>query len=251
MIEVEEKKIFLTISIPTYNRAKNLCKLLDSLFDVIETNTLNKKIGIFVSNNASSDNTHEILENVSIRFDAKGIRFEFQSLNENIGSSKNVLQTFEKPNSEYIWWFADDDNIYSKDIPKLINELEEYKPNVCNIGFMQPPFSTRNPKYAQNMHGFYENNEYVHEVISTKLTSIIVKKSIVNIFDEKEAASSLWPQVYIILPTILTEGKYYIFSSNIAGSDDNYLDIRYPPSAFYELVKIKEKIYEQSKTIQK
>lgn len=51
----------IDILIPTYNRADNLKKNLDILFDTVIKNNLDGWINIIVSDNSSSDNTNEIL----------------------------------------------------------------------------------------------------------------------------------------------------------------------------------------------
>ena len=155
----------------------------------------------------------------------------------------NVLETLKRPKSKYIWWFSDDDEVLPDFMERLLFELDEHKPNVCNVGFLQSPYTEKTPRYGRDIHGFYSDIHTIHEVMSTKLSSIIVKKNGFTFPSEKEVLKSLWPQVLIILPLILTTKSYYIFSCNMAGSDSNYLDIRYPPSAFYDLIVIKRDIY--------
>jgi glycosyltransferase involved in cell wall biosynthesis len=235
--------MFLTISIPTYNRSKHLYKLLESLLSIINNSSQKNRIGVFVSNNASTDDTIDTLSYFSEKYSALGLEFNFNTLSRNMGSGVNVLETLKRPKSKYIWWFSDDDEVLPDFMERLLFELDEHKPNVCNVGFLQSPYTEKTPRYGRDIHGFYSDIHTIHEVMSTKLSSIIVKKNGFTFPSEKEVLKSLWPQVLIILPLILTTKSYYIFSCNMAGSDSNYLDIRYPPSAFYDLIVIKRDIY--------
>jgi len=235
--------MFLTISIPTYNRSKHLHKLLESLLGIISNSSQKNRIGVFVSNNASTDDTIGVLSYFNEKYSALGLEFGFNTLPCNMGSGVNVLETFKKPKSEYIWWFSDDDEVLPDFLERLLFELDKYRPSVCNVGFLQPPYTEKTPRYGRDIHGFYGDIHSVHEIMSTKLSSIIVKKSGFRFPSEKEVLKTLWPQVLIILPLILVTKSYYIFSYNMARSDSNYLDIRYPPSAFYDLTVIKRDIY--------
>lgn len=169
--------------------------------------------------------------------------FCFISQKVNIGPSANILETLLEPVSHYIWWFSDHDEVLGEYLDKLVDELVEYKPDVCNVGFLQLPYTVESPKYNEDDHGFYNDITTAHEVMSTKLTSVIIRKQAVEEINRQEIFESHWPQVLIILPLILTGKKYYIFSHNLAKADKEYLNLRYPPSALYELTGEKRKIY--------
>lgn len=237
--------MFLTISIPTYNRSKKLHKLLDSLLEVMSALSHKNKVGVFVSNNASTDDTGVLLSYFEKKYHAKGVGFSFITQKVNIGASANVIETLLEPVSEYVWWFADHDEVLSEYLDKLVDELDEHKPDVCNVGFLQPPYTVESPKYNEADHGFFSDISRAHEVISTKLTSVIIRKQALEVINKQELSASYWPHVLIFLALILTGKKYYIFSYNLARADKTFLDIRYPPSAFYELSKEKEKVYRQ------
>jgi glycosyltransferase involved in cell wall biosynthesis len=235
--------MFLTISIPTYNRSEKLHKLLDGLLEAIKNSIHKDKVGVFVSNNASTDNTENVLSSFKKKYHAAGVEFFFLSQKVNIGASANVVEALLEPVSQYVWWFSDHDQILAEYFDKFIDELVKYTPDACNIGYLQPPYTVETPRYNELDHGFFNDVSRAHEVMSTKLTSVVVRKQAIELIDKEELSRSNWPHVLIFLPIILTGKKYYIFSYNLAKSEESYLDIRYPPSAFYELSMEKKKVY--------
>jgi len=215
------------------------------MVDTIKASRYANKIGVYVSDNASNDGTKEILDEMYKLYKLSSISFDYQILKNNVGFGGNVIETLNKPDSEYIWWCSDRDLICLDKIDVLISELLMFKPNVCSVGTIQPPYTEENPRYDTSMHGYYNNTELVHEVFSTKLSSLIVKKSQAKDFDYDAVSKSLWAHVLIALPIILKTKSYYIFSQNMASVnlEKNYLHLRYMPSAFFDLQELKRDIY--------
>ena len=59
---------FITFSIPTYNRGNKLFLLLSILLTEIKNSKYKDEIGVFISNNGSTDNTKEVIINFKKQF---------------------------------------------------------------------------------------------------------------------------------------------------------------------------------------
>jgi glycosyltransferase involved in cell wall biosynthesis len=94
---------FLTISIPTYNRGFYLSQLLDSILD---NQLLHLGVRVYVSDNASTDDTGIILDSFYKKFPAL---LTYNIANDNLGADANYLKCLTVPSSKYIWLFGSDD----------------------------------------------------------------------------------------------------------------------------------------------
>lgn len=84
-----------------------------------------EKIEILISDNCSTDNTQEIVEN-AIRggFQCTYIRNE-----KNLGMDGNFVSCFRKASAKYVWLLGDDDVIIVESLIKIVRKLE-----TCNYG---------------------------------------------------------------------------------------------------------------------
>ena len=93
----------ISICIPTYNRSSYLDTCLEKVFS--ETKECEHLVDILVSDNASVDNTKDIVDKYrSLGLDVKYFRQE-----KNLGTEKNFLSLYEKVETEYFWLLSDDD----------------------------------------------------------------------------------------------------------------------------------------------
>ncbi|MEM3192038.1 MAG: glycosyltransferase family 2 protein, partial [Candidatus Parvarchaeota archaeon] len=106
----------LGIYIPTYNRAMYLEKLLDSI--VTEASSFN--IPIFISDNASNDQTMSVVE----KFKSVYKSIEYVRNEYNIGPYENILKVMKAAKTEYVWVIGDDDAIKDGGIAAVVGELK-------------------------------------------------------------------------------------------------------------------------------
>lgn len=104
----------LSICIPTYNRAEYLKATLASIVD-----QANENIEIVVSDNASNDETLEVVEYFRKRHSAL-VYFRHP---ENIGADKNYLKVIEIATGEYCWLFGSDDLMLPGAIATIMTEI--------------------------------------------------------------------------------------------------------------------------------
>jgi abequosyltransferase len=109
-------KPLLSICIPTYNRAAFLGVCLESLahldtryWEVVE---------LIVSDNASTDNTREIIERYQ-----QSIPLRYFRNASNIGAERNIFAAAGHGSAEYVWVFGDDDEFEEASISSAIQHI--------------------------------------------------------------------------------------------------------------------------------
>jgi hypothetical protein len=98
-----------TIGIPTYNRADFLDRSLQ-----LACNQTWNDVEVLVSDNASTDNTPEVVRSY-------GERVRYQRNSENIGMWANLIRVAEMATGEYFSWLQDDDLIHCDFARRAIN----------------------------------------------------------------------------------------------------------------------------------
>ncbi len=116
----------LTIAIPTYNRSKYLERLLTSL---AEQGEFKSEIEIIVSDNASPDETSEVVD----RFKSNGLTIRYLRNESNIGPDANFLQCYEAANGKYVWIFGDDDFIKPGGIATVLSHLRGHEYDLVHV----------------------------------------------------------------------------------------------------------------------
>lgn len=106
MLLIPGKRILmLSICIPTYNRASRLQLCLQSI--EAASIGIDQSFEVLVSNNASTDNTSEILRNWS--FKNPRISFKVVSNQSNLGAYYNITRIIEQAAGSKLFWLTDDD----------------------------------------------------------------------------------------------------------------------------------------------
>ena len=113
----------LSITIPTWNRAKTLEKALGKLMPQLIKH--GQSIELIISDNHSSDHTRSVIENVINSNTSLNIRSYYQSTNT--GFYGNFKKCKELANGKYIWILSDDDFIQENVIDTILNTLSEKK----------------------------------------------------------------------------------------------------------------------------
>lgn len=105
----------LSICIPTYNRAKYLG---DTLASIIQQAT--EEVEIVISDNASSDNTADLVNKYLKIFPA----ITYYRHPENVGADRNYLKVVELATGDYCWLFGSDDVMKEYAIAKVLSEIK-------------------------------------------------------------------------------------------------------------------------------
>lgn len=98
------KQPLLSICIPTWNRSKILSISLTSFREQL-TSIDSSEIEIFVSDNASDDDTPQVVQS----FIDQGLPITYNRNPENVGASGNFIKCMQWASGKYIWLLGDDD----------------------------------------------------------------------------------------------------------------------------------------------
>ncbi|MDR1451315.1 MAG: glycosyltransferase [Helicobacteraceae bacterium] len=102
----------LSIAVPTFNRAAVWKELLPELIDQCRPH----KIAIYISDNASEDDTQEVIAAAQ-----KDYPYIYYSRNEkNLGCDMNFEKVLKTPDTKYVWFKGDDDRVINNGIEKVL-----------------------------------------------------------------------------------------------------------------------------------
>lgn len=107
----------LSICIPTYNRAEILCDALDHLIPLVSR----WGIAIYVSDNASSDETLSVVAQAKARYPQVFLHRNAQ----NIGMDRNFEVALRLARTDYVWLLGDDDRIHHNALEEVLSRLGE------------------------------------------------------------------------------------------------------------------------------
>lgn len=122
-------KPFLSVCIPTFNRAGFLRECLASLCQDGVDKTM---FEVVVSDNGSSDSTVAVLEEFS---NILPLRYVVQS--ENIGMDRNFDAVVALAQGEYCWLLGSDDAVESYGLQKLMGALRAERTDILHFGYVQ------------------------------------------------------------------------------------------------------------------
>ncbi|WP_457623731.1 glycosyltransferase family 2 protein [Persephonella sp.] len=115
------EKPVLSVCIPTYNRGEFLDKTIESVVKQIKELGLNNQVEICISDNASTDNTEEV---VNRWLNEKDIRIVYHKNQTNLGADRNFIKVIDIANGEYCWFLGSDDIAKEDSISIILNHIE-------------------------------------------------------------------------------------------------------------------------------
>lgn len=194
----------LTVAIPTYNRCNYLVECIESILEQITD-----EVDIVVSDNASTDETIEIMQ--------KYRDYEFIHYcrnNRNLGMDGNFLNCINKSNGEFIHLMSDDDIMLPGTITAIINCINNTNPdfihmNSCSfIGKYNGIENCSTPRFNMEENLVTKNKNLFLKMTGTYITylsSLVLKKELVNqIFNPEQFLGTFFLQSHVALLT--TEG---------------------------------------------
>lgn len=97
----------LSLAVPTFNRVAYLSELIASVErELVRTPELATRVGIVVSDNASTDTTRELCLAASSRLTAT---LQYRRSATNVGGPANLVEAMRSATGEYVMYVGDDD----------------------------------------------------------------------------------------------------------------------------------------------
>ena len=115
------EEILLTVSIPTFNRSKELHTQLHDIHLILSDTKISENIEILVSDNSSTDLTPNVVKDFSLI--DKAYKFTSIRSKENLGSDANFMSSILNASGRFVWIMSDDDKIHEDAIQYLYKVL--------------------------------------------------------------------------------------------------------------------------------
>jgi len=149
-----ENTPILSICIPTYNRAKFLYSCLASIFTQIDGNL---NVEIIVSNNNSTDNTNEVIQEFT-----KNSNFRYYTQQENLGAIKNILKLVnEYAKGDFCWIIGDDDFLLQGSLKAILELIASQKDKV---DYFYASVNVFDISLYNNYNGRFDTTQYNNSV---------------------------------------------------------------------------------------
>lgn len=221
---MDDNRKILTIAIPTYNRSKYLLECLNSIVPQI-----NKNVELIISDNASQDNTKEVIEEYINKYPF----IKYYRNKKNMGMDNNFLNCLRRASGDYVHIMSDDDIMLPNCINEIIRYINIYKDislislNDCKfqgvfIGVdkcSRVRMNLRQNIYTEDKNYFLSKVSYNIGFLSTLVFN---RKYFKEIIKPEKYIGTIWLQSHIAL--ICTKGnrKLGIIKHNcIAGRNGN------------------------------
>lgn len=135
----------VSICVPTYNRADDLDRCLGSILSQVDE--LKDFVEVYVSNNASTDNTKDIID----KYVREGYPLNVLESSVNVGLDRNLQISYEAARTPYIWIFGDDDYLMPGMMKPIVDILRSGSYGIVYLPsrWYQGDFKINNTEYTQ------------------------------------------------------------------------------------------------------
>lgn len=120
-------KVVLSVVIPTYNGAKWIEDTLESV--LVQMNRYKESVEVLVRDNASTDNTEQVVEQINQKYDNIII---YNKRNTNVIADVNFREAVTIASGEYVLMLGDDDLLMPGYIEQTLDCIEKY----ANVGLI-------------------------------------------------------------------------------------------------------------------
>lgn len=231
----------LSIVIPSYNRAYKLMRLLRNIEVNLHESNLGDQIQVLVSDNASSDDTQLQISN--FKTDKFGLKYFRQD--KNIGFDGNVRFLYEAAETDYVWFFSDDDILLPGAIARILEGINVTTPDVLLFSFIQPPGSnTRTFNQPEEFSIVTNPKEIIRLVAQYPKVSIYVCRKIKLSEVQKTELEPFyengfyWIDLCYSIIAASNQPRLCIISQPLASCDEEFGNIRFAPSISLQMYTI-------------
>ncbi len=206
----------LSICIPTYNRGPFIKEAIESI--ISQVRDTNDEVEIVISDNASTDNTEEVVREFRRFFP----RIVYSKSDKNQGADRNYLRVVSLAQGEYCWLMGSDDILVPTALDYMLKQIHsDHDAYLCNrieCSFDLRPFrdgywlgpntGEREFDFEQPGHLYeYFNAAQSLGALFSYLSVIVVKRSSWNsvAFDESYIGTA-YSHSYIMLSIVMNGG---------------------------------------------
>jgi abequosyltransferase len=133
----------LTVSIPTFNRAA----LLDEQLAWFSRAVTGREhvVELIVSDNASTDETPEVMARWAGAFASRGIPARFGRNGDNVGAIRNIASCIQRARGSHVWVVGDDDRVDDGALAFVLDTLADHP----NLALLILNFSSRHHRTGE------------------------------------------------------------------------------------------------------
>ena len=216
--------IFLTVVIPTYNRAALLKRCVDSVLA-----TTSREIEVLVSDNASPDETQSVLK----AFNDSRLRYWRNA--ENVGAERNILGLWRAARGRWVFCLGDDDYLLAGALERILSIVKTQPEVGVVIGDVEVVKESgeliRHWEFGRTGGLFAAGMEAMeHLVFTAKLFSgITFRRQWADIEGTERHLDSMHPQMYLVASVLRDHAGLYVKEPFIAYTEGNVHFWEYPP----------------------
>jgi acetyltransferase-like isoleucine patch superfamily enzyme/2-polyprenyl-3-methyl-5-hydroxy-6-metoxy-1,4-benzoquinol methylase/glycosyltransferase involved in cell wall biosynthesis len=175
----------ISICIPTFNRARDLERCLESIFSQIGNHSL---FEVFISNNHSTDHTEEII----LKYKQKYNNIIYWKNEENIGGDPNIALTMQKSKGKYMILHGDDDFFNPGILRTILHSILSFPQ--CGVFFLNVLNDNKEIKVLQGIDKFLEEVS----IGASFMSSIILSREELDKLEEPfKFMATAFNQIYI------------------------------------------------------
>ena len=204
----------LSIAIPTYNRSYFLDNNLKQLLKEYNTN-----FEIIVQDNASTDNTEEIVE----KYIKLGLPIIYERNLINLGWTKNFEICFKKAKTKYMILLGDDDIIVNGGVDIILNNINEYSPDLIFMNAFSIKNYNKEYYASKNDSQQFDLDEFLCETI---LQFRLISSYVINteyVIKVKEFSGN-FAHLHVVFETLSNAKKFIKINNKLIGSFINNSD---------------------------
>jgi len=219
---MQTNEIYLSIVIPHYNVAPYIDCLYHALFPQI-----NHFVEVILIDDASTDNTKEIMKQWETKKIHPNIHFRYQEKNLGLAGTRNA--GVKIASGEYIWFIDSDDTIDEKAVKEIIHHIKQTKSDAVVFDFFR--FTGRDDICNKELQtALHQNHSDKLHIERSKYRSL---KQNTLITDATLSLTALFndAQMYVCFYVI----KRLFWLENPFPSGKNYEDITVMPKIIYSI----------------
>lgn len=199
-------QFLLSISIPTFNRAKYLQESLRQIQSELK-NIVPGLVEVYVSDNASTDQTSQVVTAAQ----DNGLYVRYVRNTENLGSDANIAQCFNDALGKYVLIMGDDDLFVDGALAELIAHLRSSEYGlVCLRAFgFETDFRAELPTLKRQTTEYMNAGDYLAKVghFVTLISACVINKSLLTGVDARQFCGGNLVQVHLCVMASLRANK--------------------------------------------
>lgn len=200
-------KPLLTIGVVVWNKEPYLKILLEQIIAQM-TPKLQKEVEVVISDNASTDNTEQVMKNY-LKKELPYLRYNRNK--KNLGISGNILKQIELARGKYLW-FIGDDEILKNGIAKLLSIIKQHEKEKC-IFLMSIPNIFEKKVWISDLN---KDPKFILNNSANMTTTIMPVEAARKIVSEIKNVNKVWPHNHIdLLISLKLNYKWVLIHNNI------------------------------------